>query len=355
MNEQTNFHDEATKSLQNQTTTNRLPITKQTTLMSIKSLLSKEELKNRFNEILKQKSPGFVASIISLVSGSQNFDGCEPNSVIAGALIAATLDLPINPNLGFAYIIPYNSSSGKKAQFQMGYKALIQLALRTGQYKTINATEVYEGELIKHDRLSGELILDETKQTSKTVIGYAAHFKLINGFEKSLYMTVGELMEHGKKYSKSFSHPSGLWKTNPHVMMLKTVLKFLLSKYGILSVQLEQGIVADQSTPVETEDGIVYDYDDNPQPEIEEAVISQEVPEGKPEQKTEVKQPEKPTEEVAKTDNPMWWVKQINEITNAIHLKNFKKKYKKDIDMFSGTDAEAINEAYEAKENSFKG
>lgn len=345
--EQTNFNDEAKQSLHNQTATNRLPITKQTTLLSIKGLLSKDELKNRFNEILKQKAPGFMASIISLVSGDQRFNDCDPNSIIAGALIAATLDLPINPNLGFAYIIPYNSKNGKKAQFQMSYRALVQLALRTGQYKTINATEVYDGELISHDRLSGELVLDEKQKKSDRIIGYAAHFKLINGFEKSLYKTVDELMAHGKKYSKSFNHPEGLWKTNPHVMMLKTVLKELLSKYGILSVQLEQGIVADQSIPVETEDGIVYDYDDNPQPEIEEANITQEVSEQKTENK-EVKP------EAAKIENPMWWIKQINEITNEIHLKNFKKKYKNELDMFSGTDAEAINEALENKANSFK-
>lgn len=351
MNEQTDFREEARASLQNQQGTNRLPVTKRTTLMTVKSLLNQDDLKQRFKEVLKDKSEKFVESIVSLVASNQNFDGCDPNSVIQSCLVAATLDLSINPNLGFAYVIPYNSKNGKRANFQIGYKSFVQLALRTGQYKTINATEVYEGELVKHDRLSGELILDESKQSSKKIIGYAAHFKLLNGFEKSLYMTVEELLEHGKKYSKSFNNPDALWKSNPHVMMLKTVLKTLLSKYGILSVELEKGIVADQSTPIQTEEGIVYDYDDTP--EIDEANVSQEVPE----QKTEVKESVKKEEnsEAANTTNPMWWIKQINEITNDIHFKNFKKKYKKDMEMFSNGDAEAINEALENKQKSFKG
>lgn len=345
MNGTTDFREEANKSLQNQTTTNRLPITKQSTLLSIKGLLGKDELKSRFNEILKQKSAGFMASIISLVSGDQKFNDCDPNSIIAGALIAATLDLPINPNLGFAYIIPYNSKNGKRAQMQIGYKSFVQLALRTGQYKTINATEVYDGELVSHDRLSGEIVLDEKQKKSDKVIGYAAHFKLVNGFEKSLYKTVDELMAHGKRYSKSFNHPEGLWKTNPHVMMLKTVLKELLSKYGILSVQLEQGIVADQSIPQETEDGIVYEYDDNPEKEIEEATISQET-EGSPsEQKTEDKTPPQL--------NPMFWIQEIRKIENFAQLKKFVKQYKKDYDMFTGNDAQAIVEALALKEAEF--
>jgi recombination protein RecT len=142
---------------------------------------------------------------VSLVSSKTNYRDVDPNSVIASAMIAATLDLPINPNLGFAYIIPYS----KVAQFQMGYKGYIQLALRSGQYKSINATEIHEGELISRNRITGEIIIDEDQKKSDKIIGYVSYFRLMNGFEKTLYMTVDEVTSHGKKYSKSYTSKDG--------------------------------------------------------------------------------------------------------------------------------------------------
>lgn len=230
------------------------------TLNIIRSFTEDDQVKKRFANALQKNPSAYLASIISLVSSSTNFDGVDPNTIMMGAMQAATLDLPINPNLGFAYIIPYSG----KAQFQIGVKGITQLALRTGMYQTINTTEVYEGELISRNRLTGEIIIDGDKKSSDKIIGYVAYFKLNNGFEKSFYMSIDELEAHGKRYSKSYNNPSGPWKTNKHAMMLKTPLKLLLSKYGILSVQMQQAMVADQAVVTEDEDGAVsYEYVDN--------------------------------------------------------------------------------------------
>lgn len=216
------------------------------TLAVVKSFIEKDDVKKRFQDILGKKAGQFLASITSLVSSSTAFNDVDPNSIMASAIVAATLDLPINQNLGFAYIIPYNGREGKKAQFQMGYKGFIQLCLRSGQFKTINATEVYEGEIVGLNRLTGEISMDEEKRKSQKVIGYASYFRLLNGFEKTLYMSVESLQEHGKKFSKSFSKDTSLWKTDPHSMYMKTVIKLLLSKYGALSVEMQKAIEVDQ-------------------------------------------------------------------------------------------------------------
>lgn len=224
---------------------------KLTTLAQVKNMISNEDIKKRFQEVLGKKAPQFLASITSLVGSNTNFSAVDPNTIMSSALIAATLDLPINPSLGFAYIIPYKD----KATFQAGYKSFIQLALRTGQYKTINATEIYEGEIIHVNRLTGELEIDETKRKSDKIVGYASFFKLINGFEKTLYMTVEQLIAHGKKFSKTYKRDDSLWKTDFHVMAMKTVLKMLLSKYGILSVEMQSVMESDQA--VIKQDGTV--------------------------------------------------------------------------------------------------
>lgn len=215
-------------------------------LSVVKTLCEKDDVKKRFQDILGKKANQFLASITSLVSSSTNFNDVDPNTIMSGAIVAATLDLPINPNLGFAYIIPYNSPDGKKAQFQMGYKGFLQLALRSGQFKTINATEVYEGELVGLNRLTGEISLDESKKKTQKVVGYAAYFRLVNGFEKTLYMSVEDIQRHGKRFSKSYDKENGLWKKDFHSMAMKTVIKLLLSKYGILSVDMQRAVEVDQ-------------------------------------------------------------------------------------------------------------
>ena len=221
-------------------------------IVSVKGLLCKDNFKKRFEEILGKKSAGFISSVIN-ISNSPNLVGVESNSIIASAVVAATLDLPIDPNLGFAYIVPYNDKKkGKVAQFQMGYKGFIQLAMRSGEYKTINATPVYDGDIKRFNRFTGELEFNEQNTNTETVVGYLGYFKLLNGFEKYLYMTLDELQSHGKRYSQSYKSnnewtvKNSLWTTNFESMAIKTVLKLLISKYGILSIEMQKALQSDQ-------------------------------------------------------------------------------------------------------------
>lgn len=208
---------------------------------TITSILSTDSVKKRFEEIMGKKATGFMSSIISATKASPKLAQCEPDSIISSAVIAAILDLPIQSNLGFAHIVPY----GNKATFQMGWKGFVQLAIRTGQYRNINATVVYEGELSYHNRITGEVTINADKKISSKIIGYVAYFSLVSGFEKYLYMTTEQCKAHGAKYSKSFS--SGNWQSDFDGMALKTVIKQLLSKYGILSVDMQMAVTADQS------------------------------------------------------------------------------------------------------------
>jgi len=226
------------------------------------TILSDLKIKKRFEEILGKRAAAFTSSVLSLYNANEQLREADPGSIVQAAVIAATMDLPINQNLGFAFIIPY----GKKAQFQMGWKGFVQLAIRTRKYKTINASEVYKDEMQSWNPLTGvfEPTPFETwklreKADFRNVVGYLSYFKLLDGFEKTLYMTNEQLIEHGTKYSKSFK--TGLWTLNPHVMKIKTVVKLLLSKWGILSVEMEKALEIDQAV-VGTSGEITYD--DNP-------------------------------------------------------------------------------------------
>lgn len=212
------------------------------TVPQLKTLLGRDEVKNRFQEIMGKKAPGFISSILSLTNSNALLQKAEPYSILNSAVVAATLDLPINPNLGFAAIVPY----GNTAQFQLQYKGLVQLAMRSGQYKTINVSEVYEGEIKNVNRFTGDYEFGE--RTSDTVVGYMAYFKLVNGFEKYSYMTVGEIKEHAGRYSKTYQRGGGVWKDNFDAMAKKTVLKLLLSKFGILSIEMQRAQTFDQSS-----------------------------------------------------------------------------------------------------------
>ena len=214
----------------------------------VKSYLDSPELTERLqNAMTPQKKELFKTSLLGVINSNSLFEKADPLSIIQSALVATTLDLPINPSLGYAYIIPY----GVKAQFQLGYKGLIQLAQRTGQYQTISASEVREGQIKDYDPLKG--VEFDWTVTDGEVIGYVAYFKLINGFEKYLYMSLKELEAHGKKYSKSYDSKdkytkeyNGIWRTNFDAMAKKTVLKQLISKFGIMSVEMQDAVVKDQ-------------------------------------------------------------------------------------------------------------
>lgn len=204
---------------------------------TIKQLMKSESVKKRFEDVLGSKAPQFMTSVINLVNSDTNLAKVDQMSVIGSAMVAASLDLPVDKNLGYSWIIPY----GNKAQFQLGYKGYIQLALRTGQYKHINVIEVYEGELQQWNRLTEEFEIDFDKKKSDAVVGYAAYFELVNGFKKTVYWTKEEVEKHRKRFSKSDFG----WKRDWDAMAKKTVLKNMLSKWGILSVEMQKAFAED--------------------------------------------------------------------------------------------------------------
>lgn len=234
---------------------------------TVQGLLTKESVKARFMDILGAKAPGFISSVINVTNGSRQLKECDPSTIVASAAVAASLDLPVDPNLGFAHIVPYVNKGKKEAQFQIGYKGYVQLALRAGQYKTINVGPVYEGEIeasTSRERLMGQLRFATDPKPSTKIMGYAAYFQLLNGAEKWDYMTMAEVEAHAKKYSKSYAYDSSPWKTQFDSMACKTVLKRLLSHYGILSIQMQTAVLADQAIVRENAEGDTsFDYADN--------------------------------------------------------------------------------------------
>lgn len=218
------------------------------TLLQLKGMLGAESVKKRFQEILGKKAPGFISSVLSCVNSNNLLQTAEPQSVLNSAVIAATLDLPINPNLGFAAIVPYKDRlRGNIAQFQLMYKGLIELCLRSGQFSALIDEVVYEGQLVSKNKFTGEYVFDEDKKTSDKPIGYMAYFRLVNGFEKTFYMTVEEVEAHAKKYSQSYKKGYGVWKDDFDIMARKTVLKLLLAKYAPKSIEMQQAIIFDQA------------------------------------------------------------------------------------------------------------
>lgn len=204
-------------------------------------IANSEAVKKRFTEVLDKGAPAFVSALIAIVNGNNYLQKCSAKSILGAAGLAATLKLSITPALGHAYILPYKG----QATFILGYKGAIQLAHRTGQYKVLHAGKVYEGEVRGLNPLDGEPIIGE--KISGEVAGYIAHFELINGFKKSLYMTVEEIKEHAKKYSQSYGSASSPWSKQFDAMAMKTVLKKLISTWGVLSVDMATAMQADQS------------------------------------------------------------------------------------------------------------
>ena len=232
---------------------------------TLQQLLSSAGIKRRFEELLDNSAPSFISSILTIVRSNSKLQDCSPNSILSAAGIAAALKLPINPSLGLAHIVPYKSKSGMQAQFQLGYRGYIQLAMRSGQYRTLNSGAVCEGQIKEIDFVTGEIIRGE--KISDNIIGYVAYMELINGFKKSLYMTKAELEAHAEKYSQSYAYDlrsgkkNSVWSTNFDAMAKKTVLKKLLSNFGIVSIDqnsaaLTAALQADQA--VITEDGLKY-------------------------------------------------------------------------------------------------
>lgn len=234
--------------------------------ITTKSLFAQDNVRAKFEELLGKRAPQFITSVLQIASQNEMLAKADPMSIYNSACVSATLDLPLNNNLGFAYIVPYNNrqpdgSTKVVAQFQIGYKGFIQLAQRSGQFRTISATPIFEGQIKSYNRLTG-IEFDFSGQTSEKVLGYAAYFSLINGFEKTFFMTVDELKKHGLRFSKTFNNKNSLWQNDFDSMAQKTVLKLLLSKYAPLSVEMQKAVITDQSyvKDAETED---VEYIDN--------------------------------------------------------------------------------------------
>lgn len=242
----------------------------------VKELLAEENIKARFQEVLGKKAHQFMASIVNVVSASTQLKQCQPNSIMAAAFVAASFDLPVDSNLGFAALVPYDKkfkditgqwNKVKLAQFQIMYKGFVQLAIRTGEYEKMNCSVVYEDEIISYNPITGEcqFVTDfsvcnqRNNGDSEKIVGYYAWFRLRCGFTKELYMSKSEVFNHAKKYSQLYRYDlndnrtSSKWSTDFDAMAMKTVIKLLLSKWGILSVEMQKAIQDDQK--VYDEDG----------------------------------------------------------------------------------------------------
>lgn len=220
----------------------------------VNDFLDGEKLRGRFNELLGKRTPQFVSSLVSLINADANMSQAfyeSPMTVIQSALKAASFDLPIDQNLGYAYIVPFNKSikmddgtwkKRKEAQFILGWKGMHQMALRTGAYKTINVVDVREGELKSYNRLTEEVDIvfeeDDDKRESLKIVGYVGYYRLVNGAEKTIYMTVKQIENHEKKHRKGDYMGFG-WKEDFDAMARKTVYRRLIGKWGVMSIDYQ--------------------------------------------------------------------------------------------------------------------
>lgn len=205
-----------------------------------KNILNEKTIRAQLKNSLKEKSGQFMSSMIDLYNSDTQLQNCDPQAVAMECVKAAALDLPIVKSLGFAYVVPYKG----KPTFTIGYKGLIQLAQRTGKYKTINAGTVYDGELLGEDKLSGMLDLSGEK-VSDEVVGYFAYFRLLNGYEKTIYMSKEDMQVYAERYSPSYNSKYSPWQTEFDKMAQKTVLRKLISTYGPMSVEMQKAVEAD--------------------------------------------------------------------------------------------------------------
>lgn len=200
----------------------------------------------KLNDVLgsEKKAASFVSSVISVANGNSRLRNANPMTILGSAMVAATLDLPVVPTLGLAYIVPYKG----QCQFQLGYKGLIELAERSGQFKNIIDEVVYDGQLIKKNKFTGEYEFDEDAKKSDNIIGYMARMDLTNGFSKTIFWTKEEVEAHAKRFSQAYrGSGDSPWKSDFDAMARKTVLKSLFAKYAPKSVAIQQAIKFDQA------------------------------------------------------------------------------------------------------------
>lgn len=218
---------------------------KQSVNQIMSAMLDGEKLRGRFDELLGKRSAQFISSLVSLVNADANMQQAfyeAPMSVIQSALKAATFDLPIDQNLGYAYLVPFRVKGKMTASFILGWKGMHQLALRTGAYKTINVVDIRQGELKSYNRLTEEVEIafeeDDDKRESLPVIGYVGYYRLVNGAEKTIYMTVKQIENHEKKFRKGDYQGKG-WRDDWDAMARKTVYRKLIGKWGVMSIDYQ--------------------------------------------------------------------------------------------------------------------
>jgi len=225
----------------------------------------------------------FITAIVSAVNNNSALAECTNDSIYSGALLGESLNLSPSPQLGHYYLVPFkDKEKGKVAQFQLGYKGYLQLAIRSGYYKKINVLDIKEGELIKYNPLDEEievnLIEDEEKREEAKTVGYYAMFEYTNGFKKTLYWSKNKMIKHAKKYSKGYvadlekGTKYTFWSKDFDGMAFKTMLRQLISKWGIMSIEMQNAFEKDMA--VINEDG-TPDFVDNATINIEEPIIEQ--------------------------------------------------------------------------------
>lgn len=220
------------------------------------SFMTSNVVQKKVNDILGDEKRGarFISSIVSAVNANPMLKECDNASILSGALLGESLNLSPSPQLGNYYLVPFNlKDRGKVAQFQLGYKGYIQLAIRSGQYKKLNVLAIKDGELIKYDPLNEEievnLIEDEEKREKAKTIGYYAMFEYNNGFRKTLYWSKAKMEAHALQYSKGYQAKKGstFWEKDFDAMAFKTMLRQLISKWGIMSVDMQNALEGDMA------------------------------------------------------------------------------------------------------------
>ena len=246
--------------------------------LGIAGYLAQEAVKQNVANVVGQKdAQAFISSIVSAVQANPQLAECTNSSLLSAALLGHSLNLPPSPQLGKVYFVPYkNTKAGvTEAQFMLSYKGYLELAMRSGQYKKIHVTDIREGELKSYDPIEDEYIFepitDVSKRNEAPIIGYYGYFILANGFKQALYWSKEKLEAHAKKYSAAYRKgwDSSLWKTDFDSMAHKTMIRQLISKHGVMSVEMQRGFEGDYG--IIREDGTA-DYIDNILDEPERAV-----------------------------------------------------------------------------------
>ena len=234
---------------------------------TLRELFNNPIIKTKIEQLVGKNSATFATSVMQIANSNTMLRTADPTSIFNAACMAATLNLPLQNGLGFAYIVPFKNNKERKveAQFQIGYKGFIQLAQRSGQFKRLVALPVYKNQLLKKDFINGfEFDWEQEPEKDENPIGYYAYFKLVNDFSAELYMSHDDIVKHAQRYSQTFKKGFGVWHDNFEAMALKTVTKLLLSKQAPLSVEMQQAVLADQAV-VKDVDNQEFNYGDNVQ------------------------------------------------------------------------------------------